>query len=195
MVMDIADKAIELKDGGNRCPTIPELFSVLNGQTPKSWNTASRLIRSVRIELEVRGEPVCSVSEVIYQRQNGNARKSFLERQPRSNKDARKCLPTGKGKRVAGLYFPRRNDLIYKMWLLTFTEGSMKGMERLMERIDTGVEGNLLSKKTVKELRDLCAARSKTKPDVYAHFAVGLLDKVYGLIEEVSKTRKAVEAK
>lgn len=110
---------IKLVNDGNRCPTIGQILRPLNGSVPRHPVTKRSLLHRIRRQLESEFEmSVCAISEAMYKPlvdEDGHViRKSFLEKPPETEEQARKCIPN-RAAPVAGFYFPKTrgsHDLI-----------------------------------------------------------------------------------
>ncbi len=156
----IADQALKLLAKGNRCPTTKELLRCLNGQRQLGPEKTRRLLAQVRRRLErVYNLSVCCISSAMYEPERGAnrkiIRKRFLERLPQSQEDALKCLPGGIGRRIAGLYFPGKNDRIFEEYTLRYVRQGMAETRLNVGRIEVGLSQQTLPKhSTAKRLGD-----------------------------------------
>src|SRR5690242_14301680 len=113
------ENVLKLVKNGNRCPTIGQILRPLNGHVPKHRVTKSVLLHRIRRRLELEFETnVCAITDAMYNPLVDNdgqvIRKSFLEKPPENEEQARKCIPN-RFAPVAGFYFPKKpgsHDLI-----------------------------------------------------------------------------------
>lgn len=113
-VQKCVENVIKIVDGGNRCPTISQILRPLNGHVPQHRVTKSVLLHRIRRRLEMEFEmSVCAVNEAMYKPlvdEDGHViRKSFLDKPPETEEQARKCIPN-RFSPVAGFYFPKKRD-------------------------------------------------------------------------------------
>ncbi len=77
---------------------------------------------------------VCTVCENMY----------FYKLKPESEQEALMCLCACRRK-VAGLYFPGKNDLVYDCWTNRYTRNFASGTSLNVSRIDTAVPRSILA--------------------------------------------------
>jgi len=194
IVERVADKCLFFLSKGDRCPTVGKILRGLNGEVPFGADQPRKFLAEVRRRIETIYEtPVCSVGPMMYERQVADdgiiARESFLLDPPKSDEEAKSCLPGGHGGKLAGLYFPEKNDKIYEQWCLKYTAQGLKQTTLNIGRIHDGVKQKVLSKHTApKKLGELC---NDVLGEAMTPFIERLALRVAGLLS-ASKSEKSM---
>lgn len=145
----VIEYAMKLLGEGKRTPTIAQLFKCLNNGKPKNRQEIVSLLRATRRGVErIYDLPTCPLSECFYE--------SFQKKPPKSEEEAKKCLPGGggQGNRIAGLYFPRKGkeNLIFKTFCDRYGKQGANLVGISKERVERGIRHKLLPGNSLQEM-------------------------------------------
>lgn len=157
-------RILDLKAGGNFCPTLDEVFYPVRYLTKSFDRRRVRdLLCYVRAQIFRKyGITLCSLSADYYAEHRdeyGNLiRASYRNDPPKTLVEGRSCLPRGAGDPIAGIYWPpggERHDYILAASIADLAGQGILMQGTGLQRAQAGIDDKvLLQAKTVKMIRE-----------------------------------------